>query len=68
MKNGTSSKTVILAAFLANLVIALVKFIVAIITRSSAMLAEAIEASKTRGQRAGLKVFRERLRRRNLDG
>lgn len=44
MKNGTSSKTVILAAFLANLVIALVKFIVAIITRSSAMLAEAIHS------------------------
>ena len=44
MKNGNSSKSVILAAFLANLFIALVKFVVAIITRSSAMLAEAIHS------------------------
>jgi cation diffusion facilitator family transporter len=44
MKNGNSSKSVILAAFLANMFIALVKFAVAIITRSAAMLAEAIHS------------------------
>ncbi|MCX6578647.1 MAG: cation diffusion facilitator family transporter [Candidatus Aminicenantes bacterium] len=44
MKKGTSSKSVILMAFLANLFIALVKFIVAFITRSAAMLAEAVHS------------------------
>ncbi|HLP57219.1 MAG TPA: cation transporter, partial [Candidatus Deferrimicrobium sp.] len=44
MKNGNSSKSVIFAAFLANMFIALVKFIVAFITRSAAMLAEAIHS------------------------
>lgn len=44
MKKQKSSKSVIFAAFLANLFIALVKFIVALITRSAAMLAEAIHS------------------------
>ena len=44
MRNGTSSKSVIFSALLANLFIALIKSIVAYITRSSAMLAEAIHS------------------------
>ncbi len=44
MRNGTSSKSVIFSALLANLFIALIKSIVAFITRSSAMLAEAIHS------------------------
>jgi cation diffusion facilitator family transporter len=44
MKKTKSSKTVIMAAFSANLFIALVKFLVAWITTSSAMLAEAIHS------------------------
>lgn len=44
MKKQKSSKSVIFAAFLANLFIALVKFIVAFITRSAAMLAEAVHS------------------------
>ncbi|HEX7503151.1 MAG TPA: cation diffusion facilitator family transporter [Acidobacteriota bacterium] len=45
MKNAQSPKTVILAAFSANLFIALVKFAVAWLTRSSAMLAEAVHST-----------------------
>jgi cation diffusion facilitator family transporter len=45
MKKTKSSKTVILAAFSANLFIALVKFIAAWLTTSSAMLAEAIHST-----------------------
>jgi cation diffusion facilitator family transporter len=45
MKKAHSSKTVILAAFIANLFIALVKFTVAWITNSSAMLAEAVHST-----------------------
>lgn len=45
MKKGQGSHTVVLAAFLANLFIAAVKFAVSILTRSSAMLAEAIHSS-----------------------
>jgi cation diffusion facilitator family transporter len=45
MKQTKSSKTVILAAFSANLLIALVKFLVASLTASAAMLAEAIHSS-----------------------
>jgi cation diffusion facilitator family transporter len=45
MKKGKSSKSVILAAFVANLFIALVKYIVAFFTASSAMLAEAIHST-----------------------
>lgn len=44
-KNGTSSRTVIFTALLANVFIALVKFIVAALTFSSAMLAEAIHSA-----------------------
>jgi len=44
MRKGSSSKSVILSALLANLFIALIKSIVALITRSSAMLAEAIHS------------------------
>jgi cation diffusion facilitator family transporter len=44
MGNGTSSKSVIFSALLANLFIAMIKSIVAFITRSSAMLAEAIHS------------------------
>jgi len=44
MKKGNSSKTVILSAFAANLFIAIMKFIVAMITKSSAMLAETIHS------------------------
>jgi cation diffusion facilitator family transporter len=44
MKQAKSSKSVILAAFSANLAIALVKFLVAWITASSAILAEAIHS------------------------
>jgi cation diffusion facilitator family transporter len=45
MKSVKSSKTVIFAAFSANLFIAAVKFLVAWLTASSAMLAEAIHSS-----------------------
>jgi cation diffusion facilitator family transporter len=45
MKKAKSSKTVILAAFSANLLIALVKFAVALLTVSSAMLAEAVHSA-----------------------
>ncbi len=45
MKNGGSSKSVIMAAFIANMFIALVKFVVAFFTASSAMLAEAIHST-----------------------
>lgn len=45
MKKEKSSKSVILAAFVANLFIALVKYIVAFFTASSAMLAEAIHST-----------------------
>ena len=45
MKRETSSKTVIFYAFMANLVIAVIKYIVAFFTRSSAMLAEAIHST-----------------------
>jgi cation diffusion facilitator family transporter len=44
MKQARSSKSVILAAFSANLAIALVKFLVAWITASSAILAEAVHS------------------------
>jgi cation diffusion facilitator family transporter len=45
MKQTKSSKSVVLAAFSANLFIALVKFVVAWVTVSSAMLAEAVHSS-----------------------
>lgn len=45
MKKGASSKKVIISALLANVCIAVVKFIVATLTRSSAMLAEAIHSA-----------------------
>jgi cation diffusion facilitator family transporter len=45
MKQAKSSKSVVLAAFSANLFIALVKFLVAWVTASSAMLAEAVHSS-----------------------
>jgi cation diffusion facilitator family transporter len=45
MKSGNSSKSVIFTALLANAFIALMKLIVAVITFSSAMLAEAIHSS-----------------------
>lgn len=45
MKNENSSKSVIFTALLANMFIAILKFIVAIITHSSAMIAEAIHSS-----------------------
>lgn len=45
MKKAKSSKTVIRAAFIANLFIALVKFAVAWLSASSAMLAEAIHST-----------------------
>ena len=44
MKKKHGSLSVVLAAFLANLFIAMVKFAVAALTRSSAMLAEAIHS------------------------
>jgi cation diffusion facilitator family transporter len=45
MKKAKSSKTVIMAAFSANLLIALVKFTVAWLSASSAMLAEAVHST-----------------------
>jgi cation diffusion facilitator family transporter len=45
MKKAKSSQSVILAAFSANVLIAVVKFIVAWLTTSSAMLAEAIHST-----------------------
>jgi len=45
MKKSKSSKTVIMAAFSANLLIALVKFAVAWLSASSAMLAEAVHST-----------------------
>jgi cation diffusion facilitator family transporter len=45
MKKTKGTKSVILAAFTANLFIALVKFVVAAFTASSAMLAEAIHSA-----------------------
>lgn len=45
MKKENSSKSVIFTALVANLFIAVIKFIVAFITYSSAMLAEAIHSS-----------------------
>jgi cation diffusion facilitator family transporter len=45
MKQAKSSKTVVLAAFSANLFIALVKFLVAWVTASSAILAEAVHSA-----------------------
>jgi cation diffusion facilitator family transporter len=45
MRKGSSSKSVIFSALSANLFIALIKSIVALITRSSAMLAEAIHSA-----------------------
>ncbi len=44
MKQRSSSLSIVLAAFFANLFIAAVKFVVAAVTRSSAMLAEAIHS------------------------
>ncbi len=45
MKKAQSSKTVIMTAFSGNLFIALVKFVVALVTGSSAMLAEAVHST-----------------------
>jgi cation diffusion facilitator family transporter len=45
MKQAKSSKSVILAAFSANLLIALVKFLVAWVSATSAMLAEAVHST-----------------------
>ena len=45
MKKAQSSKTVIMTAFIGNLLIALVKFVVALVTGSSAMLAEAVHST-----------------------
>jgi cation diffusion facilitator family transporter len=53
---ASGSKTVVYAALIGNFLIAIMKFIVAVITRSSAMLAEAFHSTADAGNQALLLV------------
>ena len=64
---ASGSKTVVLAALIGNAIIAVIKFIVAFMTRSSAMLAEAFHSLADTGNQALLLVGISRSKKKATD-